>query len=263
VDFTTDLDISGDRHEALAERLLSNPANTSGRFFAWFHFMDPHDRYLPHPGIGPYGRRLRDLYDAEVTWTDRWVGRLIEFIERQPWGPQTAVIISADHGEAFGEHGMYRHAFELWEPVVRVPLLVLVPGAAPRQIDLPRSHLDLAPTIVELLGVAPSPDYRGTSLVGEWYGEAAPERDVLLDLAPTSLFTRRRALIHGRYKLIAFDDDRRIEVYDLQSDPGETRSLRTTDRATYDAMVARYRAALTTVREQVPTGASFRTRPRR
>ena len=61
---TTDVDITGDRHAALAQRILSDPANTSGRFFAWFHFMDPHDAYQPHPGIGPYGHTGRDRYDA-------------------------------------------------------------------------------------------------------------------------------------------------------------------------------------------------------
>jgi arylsulfatase A-like enzyme len=262
VDFTTDVDVSGDRHEALAERLLGDPANTSGRFFAWFHFMDPHDRYLPHSGIRPYGRRLRDLYDAEVTWTDQWVGRLVQFIERQPWGAQTAIVISADHGEAFGEHGMFRHAFELWEPLVRVPLLVLAPGAVPRRIDVARSHLDLAPTILDLFGVAPPADWRGTSLVSELYGGAAPERDVMVHLAPTTLFTRRRALIHGRYKLLAIDD-RRFELFDLESDPAEAHSLRTTDRAAFEDMLARFRTAQSAVHEVTPYGASFRNRGQR
>lgn len=262
VDYTTDLDITGDRHEAIAERLLSDPANTSQRFFAWFHFMDPHDRYLPHPGIGPYGRRQRDLYDAEVTWTDQWVGRLVDFIERQPWGSQTAIVITADHGEAFGEHGMYRHAFELWEPLVRVPLFFLLPGVPPRTINVARSHLDLAPTILELLGLPPDPQFRGTSLVNELYGGPTPARDILLDLAPTTIFSRRRAFIHERYKLLAIGDDRRFELYDLETDPQEAHSLRTTHPALFEDMLRRYRTAQAHIQDIPPYGDAFRQRTR-
>lgn len=258
VDYTTDLEITGDRHEAIAERLLSNPANTSGRFFAWFHFMDPHDQYLPHPGIGPYGSGGRARYDAEVEWTDRHVGRLLDFIARQPWGAHTAVIVTADHGEAFGEHGQTRHAFELWQTLVHVPLLILAPGASHRVIEANRSALDLAPTILDMLGLPAPPEMRGSSLVPEIYGGPVLERDVIVDLPVTTISTRRRALVHGRYKLIAFGNDSRFEVYDLESDPGENRSLRTTNRAVYDDMVARYRTSQTRIHEERPYGAHFR-----
>src|SRR5262249_36578873 len=63
----TDENITSPEHEALAEKILGNKANTSGTSFAWFHFMDPHDEYMPHPGIGPYNnnKKPRDRYDAE------------------------------------------------------------------------------------------------------------------------------------------------------------------------------------------------------
>jgi choline-sulfatase len=264
----TDVDVTGDRHEAIAERLLGDASHTSGRFFAWFHFMDPHDEYREHPDVPAYGRperdrggsqerrgrapTLRDRYDAEVTWTDRWVGRLVEFIQRQPWASRTAIIVSADHGEAFGEHGHYRHGFELWQELVRVPLFFVLPGVAPRRIATNRGHLDLAPTILELLGVAPAADLPGQSLVAELRGGAAPERDVWVDLPRTSDNDRRRALIHGRYKVLAYGDDSRFEVYDLETDPGEAHDLRATDRARYDEMVARYRAAQSSFHEVHP-----------
>jgi arylsulfatase A-like enzyme len=249
---TTDVDITGDRHVALARRILSDPANTSRRFFAWFHFMDPHDQYQRHPDVPPYGRSLRDRYDGEVTWVDKQLRELVTWIRRQPWGPRTALIVTADHGEAFGEHGCYRHAFELWQPLVRVPWFFVLPGAQPRRIDTPRSHIDLAPTVLELLGVPREPEFTGQSLVAELYGAPAPERDVWVDLARTSNNDRRRALIRGRHKLIAFGDDARFEVYDIESDPGETVNLRRTDRSTYDAMVARYRAAQGSFRVEHP-----------
>jgi arylsulfatase A-like enzyme len=253
IDFTTDLDVTGDRHEALAEQILSNPANTSGRFFAWFHFMDAHDRYLPHRGIS-YGRHLRDLYDAEVTFADQQVGNLLAFIDRQPWANDTAVIITSDHGEAFGEHHAFRHGFELWQPLVRVPLMVRLPGNAPRVIDVNRSHLDLAPTVLALMGVPPEPSFRGVSLVDELYGGPTPERDVMVDLADTGVNHARRALIHGNSKLLVFDGGARMELFDLQTDPDENTSLRRTDPARFDEMVTRYRAAVAQLHEVAPYG---------
>ncbi len=116
-DNKTDKDITSPQHVALAEQILGDKANTQQTFFAWFHFMDPHDEYLPHPGFGPYGdgKRPRDKYDAEVAFTDYHVGKLLEFIAQQPWAKDTAIIVSSDHGESFGEHKRWRHGFEIYE----------------------------------------------------------------------------------------------------------------------------------------------------
>jgi arylsulfatase A-like enzyme len=238
---TTDENITGPAHEKIAERLLGDPANTSGRFFAWFHFLDPHDQYMRHPDIKPFGRKARDLYDGEVTFTDRYVGQLLEFIEKQPWGAHTAVILSADHGEAFGEHGCFRHAFELWQPLIRVPLMIMVPGVTARRIDLNRSAIDLAPTILELMGIPPD-GLEGVSLVPELYQKHEPEaRDVIVDLPRTSNSDRRRAIIHDHYKVIAYGDDSYYQVFDIDADPSESKSLEKADRAKFDEMVALYK----------------------
>ena len=134
-------------------------------FFAWFHFMDPHDVYQPHPELPSFGRKARDLYDGEVRYTDQWVGKLVDFIRDAPWGKRTAIVVSADHGEAFGEHGFYRHAHELWEELVHVPLFFYIPGVKPRRVNAYRSAVDLAPTILELTGVKIKDSMRGVSLV--------------------------------------------------------------------------------------------------
>jgi len=223
---TTDENVTSPELEKIAERLLGDPALDTKRFFAWFHFLDPHDQYVAHEGIGPYGKTARDRYDAEVTFTDRYVGQLFDFIAARPWGKRTAIVVTADHGEAFGDHGRYLHGFELWESLVRVPLLVQAPGAAPRKIDARRSAVDLAPTIVELMGVRPAPSFDGKSLVPEIYGAPAEERDVVLDLPATSDNDKRRALIHGKYKLIASNTKPTyIQVFDLDADPDEKAPL--------------------------------------
>ena len=82
-----------------------------------------------------FGNKNRDRYDNEVFYTDLWLGKLLTWAREQQWWKDTVVIISADHGEAFGEHGFYKHAFEIWDVLTRVPLLVSGPGIKPRRID--------------------------------------------------------------------------------------------------------------------------------
>ena len=248
----TDENITSPQHLELAKKHLSDKANTGGTFFAWYHFMDPHDQYMPHEGIGPYGKHSRDKYDAEVTFTDRHVGKLLEFVAAQPWAKSTAIIVSSDHGEAFKEHKMWRHGFELYEMLVRVPLLVKAPGITPRRIDEPRSTIDLAPTILELTGAPKEPSFVGKSIVPELYGKPADQRDVIVDLPRTSDNDRRRALIHMPYKIIAWGDDFSFEFFDIAADPGETNDLKRSNKAAYEEMKKRYREAVKKIPDRCP-----------
>jgi arylsulfatase A-like enzyme len=227
----------------MAKKMLLDKANTGKTFFAWFHFLDPHDQYMPHEGIGPYGKSARDKYDAEVTFVDQHVGKLLEFVDQQPWGKDTAVIISSDHGEAFGEHKMHRHGFEIYEMLVRVPLMIRAPGITPRRIDTPRSAMDLPPTFLELTGAPAESTFQGKSLVPEMYGKPAEERDVIVDLPRTSDNDRRRALIHGKYKLIGFGDDDGYGLYDVVADPLEKDDLKRKEKALFEEMKKRYKGA--------------------
>jgi arylsulfatase A-like enzyme len=209
--------------------------------------MDPHDEYIKHSESPDFGKKNRDRYDSEVFFTDLHVGRLLDWAEKQAFWENTAIIVSADHGEAFGEHGLYKHAFWLWDVITRVPLFVHAPGAKPRRIDLNRSHIDIAPTILDLAGVKEKPEaFMGRSLVPEIYGTEPPDiRDpVLVDLPEDSHNPPVRAMVRGNKKLIAYGD-RRFEVYDLETDPGEETDLSKTEpdlladlRAEYQKIVA-------------------------
>ncbi|MDB5216331.1 MAG: Choline-sulfatase [Myxococcaceae bacterium] len=255
-DNTTDNNVTSPQHEAMAEKMLDDPRLEVGRFFAWFHFLDPHDQYLSHEkdGIPPYGKSLRDRYDAEVTFTDRYLGKLLDFIAGKPWGKRTAIIVTADHGEAFGEHGITRHAHEVWEELIHVPLFVHVPGLAPREIAASRGHADVAPTVLELLGAQPIASLHGTSLVSELRGGASATRDVIADLPEDEYNERRRALIHDRIKIIAFGNDVRYALYDLEADPKESDDLMRKRPDLADEMRRRYKEASKGIVEVAPRG---------
>jgi len=237
-------DINSDRLNAQAKAMLQKPENVAQeggkRFFAYFHFLDPHFSYVKHKDHPDFGNQPRDLYDNEVHFTDRYVGDLVDFVEAQPWGKDTAVVITADHGEGFGERGRNRHAYDVWESLVRVPLFVHVPGAPARRIEESRSAIDLAPTIADLMSFGEGAGFRGQSLVPEVMGAPAEARPVLVDLPRADLMDRKRAFVDGKYKLIAFGDNTRYELFDVTIDPREEKDLVKSDPDTFAAMKQKY-----------------------
>ncbi|MDP9002181.1 MAG: sulfatase, partial [Myxococcota bacterium] len=248
-DPNTDREITSPKSEQLAEQLLGDAANETRRFFFWAHFLDPHDLYMRHDGID-WGKGSRDRYDGEVTFTDQYLGKLLDFIAGRSWSSRTVIIITSDHGEEFGEHGMTRHGFEIWQTLVHVPLMVVAPGAPPRRIDVPHSDIDLGPTILDFFGVSPDPSFEGKSIVSEVYGGPSEARDIVVDLPATSDNGKRRALVHGSEKLICFDDDNQCRLYDVEKDPLERSP--TTRGDEFREMKARYRALTKRIKEVAP-----------
>jgi choline-sulfatase len=254
-DATTDKNVTSNKMTDLGIKVLGDPANTGKPFFAWLHYMDPHDEYNKHEESPDFGKGNRARYDSEVFFTDLHVGRLLEFAKKQAWWDKTAVIVTADHGEAFGEHGMYKHAFWLWEVLTRVPLVVHAPGASPARIDAKRSHVDLAPTILDLGGVKDAPpSFVGKSLVPEIYGSEKPgDRDpIVLDLPEDSHNPEIRAILLGSLKLIMYDGSR-SELYDLAADPDELHDLAKTE----PEKLAQMKAAEALARSKIPFVESY------
>jgi len=219
----TDESVTSPKSVAEIRKLLENPDNTRGQFFLWSHLMDPHDQYVKHDESPDFGKDNRGRYDSEVWFADHWLGQLLDFCAKQPWWDKTAVIITADHGEAFGEHGMYKHAFELWDVLARVPLIIKAPGASAKRISLPRTHLDIAPTILDLMKVPAIEGFQGQSLAPEVYGETppAPRPAIVIELAEDTNNPARRAIVVGDHKLISFDGGAKKSLFNLKDDPGE------------------------------------------
>jgi choline-sulfatase len=256
VDATEDATTAADRVSDAAIKVLSKPENTAKRFFAWVHYFDPHAEYVHHKGTEEFGNKMRDKYDHEVRFTDDNLGRLIEFVQSQPWGSKTAIIVNSDHGEAFGEHGMIRHGFEVWEELCRVPLVMYIPGLPPKHIKARRSAIDVTPTILDLFGVrveSPKDKYdfvSGVSLLPDALlaeGQHPPARDVLVDMPAGPNNDERRAFIHADKKL-TISNGVRYQLFDLAQDPGEKTDL-SDDKALLKAARADYDAFRVKLRE--------------
>lgn len=222
-------------------------------WFLWVHLFDPHAPYeawadwirrerpdfraLPAPLAGVKmaaqyqamgvrrGTPAFDLvnlaYDSEVARSDAAIGRLLE---RLDVGPHDLVLVTSDHGESFLEHGRFGHGYNLHEEVVRVPLVLHLPGGpAGRVVDAPVRGIDLLPTVLDALDLPAPSTLQGRSLLPLLRGDEAAPRDVVLDLQRFPSVSAR-AIRRGPWKYIA---PRRGEpaLYDLGSDPAEQRNL--------------------------------------
>ena len=177
---------------------------------------------------------LESLYDAEVAAADRALRRLFRQLRRRGFLRDAVVVIVSDHGEEFREHDMLGHGNTLYESAVRVPFLVDAPGVAEGSVvEESVSLLDVAPTLLELVGGAPESSFEGRSLT-PWLGLDGASRagspvgvlTELLPVMPGEHDDRRHsgAYIRGREKLI-LSVDGTARYVDLQRDPGESRSF--------------------------------------
>ena len=178
--------------------------------------------------LGPADReRVSALYDGEIAKSDALLGQLLARLDAAPLRDDTLVVVLSDHGEEFWEHGSVLHSHTLYQELLHVPLLVRVPAWRERahRIDRRVSMLDLLPTLLELLDVAAPPGLQGRSLV-----PLMREPDAAL--APMGLLSEgypfglnQQALVAGRFKLIRTLPTGRVELYDLEQDPGEQNDL--------------------------------------
>jgi len=283
--------VDGDRREpwrrwetasTINERALRWISATPGTpFLAWLHYRDVHGPYVPPPpwdrAFPPLAQRPltpdevearppyltlpddgNDLnhylaqYDGDVGYTDRRVAELLAELGRRGVLAHTVVVITADHGEAFLEHGQWNHDATLYEEEVHIPLIVVRPGDAPRVVERVVSSIDLFPTLLALAG-APLPSSDGESLVPLLEGDdAGYGRERAFAESRASWRRIQRAVREERWKLIARDRPvaavfgASLELYDLAADPGEKTDLAGAQPERAAAMVAALDAVLAT-----------------
>ncbi|MEI8257182.1 MAG: sulfatase-like hydrolase/transferase, partial [Deltaproteobacteria bacterium] len=186
--------------------------------FLWVHFFDAHEPY------GGRGATADARYDDAVRHVDSAAGRLVAYA-REHLTRALVVAVTADHGEEFGEHGGVYHGSSVYEEQVRVPLVLVGPGIPRGAVDAPAQLVDLAPTLLGLVGVARATSMRGDDLRPWLVGRATAPRRAF------SAVNTRAMVTDGRDKLVV---DRRYgvrELYDLARDPRESRNLATSEPA--------------------------------
>jgi arylsulfatase A-like enzyme len=199
-------------------------AHPSDKFFLWVHFYDPHLSYEPHAEVPAFGSGRMDLYDGEIRFTDLHVGRLLARLRELGLYDRTAIVVTGDHGEGFGEHGVTEHGFDLYAAQTKVPFIVRVPGLAPRRILAPAGHVDLAPTLLNLARGAQDNAFLGRSLVPELAGQGDLAASVFQEV--TSERGKKRALVTKDWHLVwNLTPENTTECFDLRADPQERRDL--------------------------------------
>jgi arylsulfatase A-like enzyme len=202
----------------------------------------PGDKALTAPEID----LLTSLYDGEVAAADAQLRRLFEELERSGFLDDAVIVVTADHGEEFGEHQQFLHGFTLYNTAIRVPLIIVAPGiAGSRVVQDNVSLLDVAPTVLALVKAPAAPTFEGRSLVPLMTGDPAPplHPPVLSELEPmhpkVDWREHSRALISGTRKLVVKRNGR-MAAFALSRDPGESRAwlVRPNDRFSGDLVQA-------------------------
>jgi arylsulfatase A-like enzyme len=136
-----------------------------GPFFLWLHFYDPHDPYDPPPPFK--ARYVASPYDGEIAYVDSAVGKLLTALRSHGLYDQSLIVVVADHGEAFGEHGERSHGLLLYDETLHVPLLIKLPGtgSAHPLIESRVGLIDIAPTLLQEVGIAAPAAMQGRSLL--------------------------------------------------------------------------------------------------
>jgi arylsulfatase A-like enzyme/Flp pilus assembly protein TadD len=226
-------DISFTMPERRADEVVSRAVEwigkTNTRFFTWVHVFDPHAPYKPPADIAT--TYASQPYDGEVAFVDRALGPLLDRLATLP--RPTLVVVTSDHGESLGEHGEMTHGMFAYEATLRVPLIVarVEPGGAgPSKgvvIDTPARHVDIAPTVLDAVAVAPEMPIAGTSLADVVRAGSGDDRPAYFESMTYNLvrgWAPLRGVLVDRHKYI---DQPIPELYDLAGDLKEERNLAT------------------------------------
>jgi arylsulfatase A-like enzyme len=197
--------------------------NRERRFFLWVHYYDPHYDYELHSEVPSFGSAEIDKYDNEIRFTDHHIGRLLDGLKQRNLYDKTAIVVTGDHGEGFGEHDINFHGYHLYAAQTRVPLLARVPGVEPQRVTTPAGHVDLLPTLANLVGASPHGDMMGRSLLGLMTGHESPDVDrfVFQQLSYENNNEYRGAASKKCHVLYNVSPSTSWELYHLESDPQE------------------------------------------
>jgi arylsulfatase A-like enzyme/tetratricopeptide (TPR) repeat protein len=210
--------------DAVVDAAIGWIENAPARFFLWVHFYDPHTDYEPPPR---YARQFPDdPYAGEIAFVDAELGRLLETLQQRWPDGRTLTVVVSDHGESLFEHDEPTHSYGIYDSTQRIPLLMQGAGLPRgRVVDAMVRLIDVAPTVLALSGAAPLPGATGRSLRAEIEGAAGGSPAAYLETLGTQFDMGWSPLLGIRTERHKYIRAPRPELYDLRSDPGETRNL--------------------------------------
>lgn len=227
-------------------------AHAAERFFLFLHIVDPHQPYAPPPEDaapfidpsypGPLGmkvagwadpnwtdadrRRVVDLYDGEVRFTDGLVGQVLDALASLGLTERTIIVITADHGEELLDHSMLGHGHSLYEELLRVPLVIRFPGGQPRaRVEHQVRTMDLYPTLLDALDMPVPPGLDGVSLMPVARGEPPNPETERAFAEYLDIGAELKALRQGDRKLILDPAAGSVQLFDLRADPHEQEDI--------------------------------------
>ncbi len=207
-------------------------------FFMWLHHFDPHGPYYDTK-FNKWGSESMDFYDGEIAYTDKYVGDLLDEFHRRGLGDNTIVIVTADHGEAFGEHDTRYHGMSGYQEEIHVPLIVSVPGFEAARISDNAALVDILPTVLDLNNIRTDHPFSGRSLLPMVLdGPSLSRREVVSMTWRYSLAGARisniKTLLLGGKKIVYDEVGQHWLMFDLEKDPGETENLADTSPEEFD-----------------------------
>ena len=187
------------------------------KLFLYMHFLEAHEPY----DLGLKKGTAYERYISELQIVDTQLDRLKRFIVTHDFWKRTLLIVSADHGEAFGEHRTIFHSGTIYEELLRVPLIMWRPTQNAAMVEQPVSLIDIAPTVLDIFGIPTPGHFMGQSLVPFLRGESPKlTRPILAEGR-----LKQALVLPDGMKVIVDNHLNTVELYDLRTDPGELKSL--------------------------------------
>ncbi len=236
-------DLTGETVDWVREHVSRDGA---GPFMAWVHYVEPHAPYRLHKDfLSIFGDERRgnysasDRYDTEIAFVDASIAELLDGVAQVSDPANTLIVFASDHGESLGEHNYWGHGRHLYEPTLRIPMALFWKGRlAAARVTAPAVTLDLAPTVLSLLGLPVPQEFEGYDWTAVLDGAPAPDGRVTRyeahkgaviskhesDLARRSGLLEIAMIENGKKEIFSVKKDRRL-VFDLVRDPQELNAL--------------------------------------
>ena len=240
-------------------------------------FAHPQDKYSNDYIFGTHGdmlklrlenatlppekiERLEKLHNGEIAYLDSQIGNLLAELTQRELDSETVIVITADHGEEFGDHGGIEHAHTLYDELIHVPLIIRTPDTnSPSVVPTNVRLIDIAPTLCDLTGLDSPPSFIGKSLIGLLNKQPEPDRPILSHAnmwGPTSFAWRE-----GTLKIIRQVKPERIELFDTKTDPAEKKNITDVNSQIRNDMLAELNLILETAARSAQLGKTPKLTP--